>query len=454
MTAHVEIDAPRPPMQAVEELQGAADPVEVARAHIAALALTDGSVGRVGLELEMHLVDRTAPGRRPAWAEIERLVAGIPTMPGGSSVTIEPGGQLELSTPPGADVVRAVRGLQRDERTLRAHVREAGFGLAPLGADPARWPRRVSPGPRYVAMERHFEALSVAGSGLAMMTATAALQVNLDAGPASGWDGRLGLVRSLVPVLVAISAGSPYLGGATSGWHSMRQGTWHGIDHGRTDPVRAGAPGPAWADYALAAPVMLVADGQEGSGATAMTERITLEQWLRSEGPIGRPAALADVDYHLTTLFPPVRPRGYVEIRCLDALPDRWWPALAALVVALVDDPVAADRAAEICEPVAEAWEAAARWGPADPTVRTAVLACAELAVDHAAPEMRPAVVELVELLQSGKTPSGVLRSRIDRDGPLRVLLEETELTADTLTADTLTADTLDGDTLDGDADV
>ena len=48
---------------------------------------------------------------------------------------------------------------------------------------------------------------------------------------------------------------------------------------------------------------------------------------------------MADLDYHLTTLFPPVRPRGYVEIRCLDALPDRWWPALAALTATLVDDP-------------------------------------------------------------------------------------------------------------------
>ena len=70
---------------------------------------------------------------------------------------------------------------------------------------------------------------------------------------------------------------------------------------------------------------------------------------------------MADLDYHLTTLFPPVRPRGYVEIRCLDALPDRWWPALAALVATLVDDPVAADEAAELCAPVADAWQTAAR---------------------------------------------------------------------------------------------
>ena len=63
---------------------------------------------------------------------------------------------------------------------------------------------------------------------------------------------------------------------------------------------------------------------------------------------------MADLDYHLTTLFPPVRPRGYVEIRCLDALPDRWWPAIAAITATLLDDPVAADVAAEPCAPVAD----------------------------------------------------------------------------------------------------
>ena len=89
-------------------------------------------------------------------------------------------------------------------------------------------------------MEQHFDALGCAGAGKEMMTATAALQVNLDAGPAAGWSERLSLIRTLVPMLVAASSTSPYLGGHTSGWHSMRQGTWQGIDHGRSDPVPRG----------------------------------------------------------------------------------------------------------------------------------------------------------------------------------------------------------------------
>ena len=96
---------------------------------------------------------------------------------------------------------------------------------------------------------------------------------------------------------------------------------------------------------------------------------------------------MADLDYHLTTLFPPVRPRGYVEIRCLDALPDRWWPALAAITATLVDDPVAADAAAELCAPVADAWQTAARARAGRPgRSARAVTGCVEVA---AAPRAR-----------------------------------------------------------------
>ena len=121
----------------------------------------------------------------------------------------------------------------------------------------------------------------------------------------------------------------------------MRQGTWQGIDHGRSDPVPQGRAhrgvgrlrperaGDARARRRRAAardrarPVRRVADG--------------------ARCPSDRRPTLADLDYHLTTLFPPVRPRGYIEIRCIDALPDRWWPALVATLAAtLLDDPVAA----------------------------------------------------------------------------------------------------------------
>ena len=400
------------------------DPVAAARQHVGDAALRSGEERRVGLELEFHLVDLSEPARRPDWGTVQALVSALPPMPAGSSVTVEPGGQLELSTPPRDDLVSAVTALRADRETLRACLAASGHGAAPLGADPARPVRRVNPGARYAAMERHFDSVGCAGAGRAMMSSTAALQVNLDAGPAEGWASRLGLIRTLVPMLVAASSSSPYLGGRSSGWHSMRQETWYGIDHGRSDPVPAGEPGQEWADYALAAPVMLVRD-PDGAGLLPVSTRTSFGEWLRRPATFGRPATLADLDYHLTTLFPPVRPRGYVEIRCIDALPDRWWPALVALTVILVDDPVAADAAAELCEPVADALEVAARRGTDDPALAAAVRGCVEIATGRCPPALEADLAAFAELVASGRTPSSDLRARVEAHGPLRVLEEE-----------------------------
>ncbi|MET0838039.1 MAG: glutamate-cysteine ligase family protein, partial [Marmoricola sp.] len=81
------------------------DPLEAARRHVAEAALTDGPGGRVGLELEFHLVDLAHPAQRPTWAQALELAEGIGPLPHHSPVTLEPGGQIELSTPPGDDVV-------------------------------------------------------------------------------------------------------------------------------------------------------------------------------------------------------------------------------------------------------------------------------------------------------------------------------------------------------------
>jgi glutamate--cysteine ligase len=256
-----------------------------------------------------------------------------------------------------------------------------------------------------------------------MMSATAALQVNVDAGPADRWPQRLELIRDLGPVLVAASATSAYLGGRASGWRSMRQQAWQGIDHSRSDPVSSGRePRAAWAAYALNAPVMLVRDG---AAVTPVTERVPFRAWLRGAAPVPRRPTVADLDYHLTTLFPPVRPRGYLEIRCLDALPDRWWPALAAFTVTLLDDDVAADRTAEICEPVRGAWSAAARDGVADEALRTAVQDCAEVAASRCPPQLRAEVESFAELAARGATPGDELRERAEAAGPLALLEDE-----------------------------
>ncbi len=410
-----------------DPLTTAADPLEFAREHVATAALNDtGDVATsdrlVGLELEYHLVDLSAPGRRPSWDEVTRLVSGLPAMPSGSSVTLEPGGQIELSTPPNVGVAASVEALQTDQRTLRAGLAAAGFGAAALGSDLARAGERINPSARYVAMEQHFRALGCAVPGRAMMTSTAALQLNLDAGPAARWSERLGRIRDLGPMLVAISACSPVMAGHASGWRSMRQQVWHGIDRRRTAAVPGHDPRASWAAYALDAPVMLI---DEGHSMVAVTERVPFGAWVQGRAPFDRPPTIADLDFHLTTLFPPIRPRGYIELRCLDAMPDRWWPALAALTVALVDDDIAADGAAELCEPVRDRWVTAAHAGLDDPAVRACATGCLDLAARHCAPELKSDVEAYAELVSAGRTPGDEIREHIRDTDPLTVLEEE-----------------------------
>ncbi len=427
MTAQDLRAAARHDAAADDALLTSRDPLDAARAHIAEGALRESAPGPglVGLELEFHLVDRHVPATRPGWERITTLVASLPPMPSGSSVTVEPGGQLELSTPPGADTASAVAALAADRHVLTAALNEAGYGAAPLGADPARRPERVNPNRRYVAMEEHFRALGCADPGRAMMTSTAALQVNLDAGPASGWARRIAHLRALGPVLVAVSACSPYLGGTASGWRSMRQQTWHGIDHRRSGPVDGTDPAFAWAEYALDAPVMLVR-GADGD-ARAVTSRVSFADWVGGRSPIGRAPTTADLDYHLTTLFPPIRPRGYLELRFLDAVPDRWWPALAAITAVLADDERAADRAAELCEPVRDHWVEAARDGLADAALHRAARGCLEAVLERCPAELTADVTAYAELVERGRTPGDEVRGRIAATDPLTVLLEEAD---------------------------
>jgi glutamate--cysteine ligase len=106
-----------------------------------------------------------------------------------------------------------------------------------------------------------------------------------------------------------------------------------------------------------------------------MRDRHTYGSWIRSGHALG-PATADDLDYHLTTLFPPVRPRRWLELRYLDALPDPWWRVAVAVVTALLDDPDAGDTAAAACTPLADSWCEAARHGLGDPAIQLAARQC------------------------------------------------------------------------------
>src|SRR3954452_4499159 len=177
--------------------------------QIGGACLADGPVGRVGLEVEAHCFDLADPMRRPDWAELTDTIAGVPPLPGGSAITVEPGGAVELSGPPMADPVAVITAMTADRAMLRTAFAQAGLGLVLLGADPLRPAKRVNPGDRYRAMERFFRASQTGEAGAAMMTSTASVQINVDAGPRGGWAERVRLAHALGPMMIAVSANSP-----------------------------------------------------------------------------------------------------------------------------------------------------------------------------------------------------------------------------------------------------
>ncbi|MEU0498555.1 ergothioneine biosynthesis glutamate--cysteine ligase EgtA [Mycobacterium sp. NPDC006124] len=379
------------------------DSADAAR-RIGADCLIDGPVGRVGLEIEAHCFDLSDPTRRPGWDELSAVIAQVPPMPGGSPITVEPGGAVELSGPPHESVMGAITAMQSDRVVLNKAFSEHGFGLVLLGADPLRPPQRVNPGDRYRAMERFFAASGTLDAGAAMMTSTASVQVNLDAGPRDGWAERVRLAHALGPTMIAISANSPLLGGEPSGWRSTRQRVWSRLDSARCGPVlgaSGGDPAEDWVSYALKAPVMLV----QGPGTVPMTDVVPFADWADGGALLGgrRPTA-ADLDYHLTTLFPPVRPRGFLEIRYLDSTPDDVWPAVVFTLATLLDDPAAAEVAAEATEPVATEWDLAARVGLADERLRTSALRCVRTVAELAPPQLRAPMQRLLRQVELGRS--------------------------------------------------
>jgi glutamate--cysteine ligase len=388
-----------------------------AAGHVESECLVDTPVGLVGLELEAHCIDVSDPNRRPGWDELCAVIESVPELPGRSRVTVEPGGAVELSTPPVHGVVESIGALMADRAVLRTAFAKAGFGLVLLGADPLRQPQRINPGARYQAMEQYFNAANTGAAGAAMMTSTASIQVNIDAGPVAGWADRVRLTHALGPTMVAMSANSPLLSGSFTGWRSSRQRVWSQLDTARCGPV-LGADGddPAsdWARYALRAPVMLV----HSPTAEPVLDYVAFGDWVEGKASLaGRRPTVADLDYHLTTLFPPVRPRRWLEIRYLDSLPDTLWPALVFTLVTLLDDPVAADIAAEATEPVATAWDIAARVGLADKRLHASATRCIQVAAERVPAALQDSMQRLVRIVEEASCPGEEFAQRAIRCG-------------------------------------
>jgi glutamate--cysteine ligase len=347
-----------------------------------------GPPGRIGVELE-YVVHTLGSTHVPPW-QLRRLHEELAELPLDSRFTSEPGGQVELSSRPADSFGSVIELLAADLALVTEVMDRHGARLVGTGIDPLPPPPRLLDGPRYVAMDTYLSRWGRAGQ--AMMRSTASVQVNVEAAVAGQdlaerWE-LLHLVGPVLSAAFATSGSHPGADPAWAGWAGLRQAVWQHLDPSR---CRAPEPAPgesvpeAWARWVLDASVLAV---RRPTGDWAAPPGLTFRQWLR-QGPAAVPGygppTLADLAYHLTTLFPPVRARGHLEVRYLDAQPGRWWRVPSAVIGVLVDDDKAAGAAREACEPLGAgvaAWRQAARVGLSDPethrAARTVLIAAAE----------------------------------------------------------------------------
>lgn len=373
----------------------------------------------VGVEVEWLVHELGRPRLRVTPERLEAAYASLRTAPLVSALTVEPGGQLELSSQPAATLTECINTVAADLDTVRTVLTRQGLGLVGAGHDPWHTPRRILREPRYEAMERCLDRTGPAGRH--MMCSSASVQVCLDAGheepgPLSH-TRRWWLAHQLGPVLVASFANSPLVGGHPTGWVSTRQRLWMeiGADRAGAPPLN-GDPRAAWARHVLDAPVMCL---RREDGPWEVPEGFTFREWTRSGFP-----TRADLAYHLTTLFPPVRPRGHLELRMIDAQPgDDGWIVPLAVTTALFDDAEAAETAYRTVKPLAERaqpgtapfnalWIDAARSGLGNPALRAAAIACFAAALEAlprlgATPDVVTAVTEYADrYVRLGRCPA------------------------------------------------
>ncbi|WP_324790356.1 ergothioneine biosynthesis glutamate--cysteine ligase EgtA [Streptomyces sp. H51] len=405
-----------------------------AEALVAGICFKTGPPRTVGVEVEWLVHDERDPHRAVAAGRLEAAYAVLRTLPLASALTVEPGGQLELSSRPAPSLTRCVSEVSADLRAVRALLREHGLTLLGMGIDPWRPPRRFLREPRYDAMEVSLGRTGPAGRTL--MCASASVQVCLDAGVEGpgvmGFTRRWWLAHRLGPVLVAAFANSPVSEGRATGRLSTRQLMWTELDPGRSGgPVLTHDPRRAWVRRVLDAPLMCV---RRDDGPWDVPDGVSFRDWTRSDTM--RPPTRADLDYHLTTLFPPVRPRGHLELRMIDAQPgDDGWIVPLAVTTALFDDPRAAALAHRAVEPLAgraagdpaphnPLWTDAARRGLSDPELKRAAVTCFAAALD-ALPRLGASgdVVDAVaayadRYVGRGRCPADDVLERLrDRDG-------------------------------------
>jgi glutamate--cysteine ligase len=266
---------------------------------------------------------------------------------GMESITLEPAGQLELSGAPVETIHQTCCEVDTHLREVRSIAEPMGLGFLGMGFQP-KWTRADMPWMpkgRYAIMQRY---MPLRGSlGLDMMTRTCTVQVNLDFADEADMVKKFRVSLALQPIATALWADSPFTEGKPNGFLSFRSQVWSD-----TDPDRTGMLGfvfedgfgfERYVDYLLDVPMYFVYRDGRYIDAAGQSFRDFLQGRLPAY-PGHRPT-LKDFADHLTTAFPEVRLKRYLEMRGADGGPWNRLCALPAFWVGLLYDDAALDAA-------------------------------------------------------------------------------------------------------------
>ena len=265
----------------------------------------------------------------------------------GANVSLEPGGQFELSGAPLESALETEAELSNHLTEVKSIAEPLGIAFLGLGAAPD-WRHDqmpVMPKGRYRLMTDYMGRVGTHGTQ--MMYRTCTVQVNLDYASEADMVQKLRVAIALQPVATALFASSPFFDGKLNGHKSWRSRIWRGLDNSRTGMLpfvfESGMGFQAYVDWVLDVPMYFVY--RDGKYINALGQ--SFRDFLKGELPAlpGEKPTLSDWADHLTTVFPEARVKKYIEMRGADCGNEAHINALPAFWVGLMYDQTALDAA-------------------------------------------------------------------------------------------------------------
>jgi glutamate--cysteine ligase len=284
---------------------------------------------------------------RFGWSPVREGENTIGMTRNGANISLEPGGQFELSGAPLATLADQAAELQNHLDEVKSIADPLGIGFMGIGAAPI-WGHSdmpVMPKGRYRLMTDYMGRVGTHGTQ--MMYRTATVQVNLDYSSEADMVKKLRVALALQPVATALFASSPFFDGALNGHKSWRSRIWRGLDNSRTGMLPfafdAGFGFQAYVDWVLDVPMYFVYRNGQYINALGQSFR----DFLAGKLPAlpGEKPTLSDWADHMTTVFPEARVKKYIEMRGADCGNVAHINALPAFWVGLMYDGTALDAA-------------------------------------------------------------------------------------------------------------